>query len=242
MKQFSLILILLFLSVTASSQEVTDRYGALVRSGVSEANIYLIFTGHEHYEGFEHVLEVLKKQEIEASFFLTGDFIRQHRELVKEIAAAGHFVGAHSDRHLLYNDWTKRDSLLYSPATIKKDIIDNLKELEAIDIYPEAFMPPYEWYNQKVVEIATEAGQRTINFSPGIRTNADYTSPDMANYLSSEEILKNLYHYEQENGLKGFHILIHPGTTPLRKDKLYLYLDSIINELKERGYHFLRFR
>ncbi len=241
MKQFSLILILFFHSVAASSQEVIDRYGALIRSDVSEANVYLIFTGHEHFEGFEYVLEVLKKQEIQASFFLTGDFIRQHRELVKEIAAAGHFVGAHSDRHLLYNDWIKRDSLLYSRATIKKDIIDNLKELETIDIYPEAFMPPYEWYNQEVVEIASEAGQSTINFSPGIRTNADYTSPDMANYLSSEEILKNLYHYEQKHGLNGFHILIHPGTTPLRKDKLYLHLDSIINELKERGYHFFRF-
>lgn len=240
MKHFFLNLIL-FLSVTASSQEVTDRYGALIRSDVSEANVYLIFTGHEHFEGFEHVLGVLKKQEIQASFFLTGDFIRQQRELVKEIAAAGHFVGAHSNRHLLYNDWTKRDSLLYPPAAVKKDIIDNLKELEKIDIYPEFFMPPYEWYNQEVVKIAAEAGQRTINFSPGIRTNADYTSPNMANYLSSEEILKNLYHYEQEHGLNGFHILIHPGTSPLRKDKLYLQLDSIISELKERGYYFFRF-
>ena len=55
-------------------------------------------------------------------------------------------------------------------------------------------------------------GLSVVNFTPGIRTNADYTAPDMPNYLSSDEILHSLYQFEKENShrLNGCIILIHP--------------------------------
>jgi peptidoglycan/xylan/chitin deacetylase (PgdA/CDA1 family) len=102
-------------------------------------------------------------------------------------------------------------------------------------------MPPYEWHNQKVVDIATELNQITVNFSPGTKSNADYTTPEMPIYISSNEILKSIFEYEKSNGMNGFHLLIHPGTSPLRKDKLYFHLDEIITELKEKGYQFAKF-
>ena len=102
-------------------------------------------------------------------------------------------------------------------------------------------MPPYEWYNRKVVEIAQELNQITVNFSPGTQSNADYTTPNMPNYISSNDILESIYKYEKSNGMNGFHLLIHPGTSPLRKDKLYLHLDKLVSDLKEKGYQFLKF-
>lgn len=83
--------------------------------------------------------------------------------------------------------------------------------------------------------------QVTINFSPGTRSNADYTTPDMSNYVSSSSILASIRQYENRNGLNGFHLLIHPGTSPLRVDKFYLHLNELIGELKEKGYRFWRF-
>lgn len=213
----------------------------MIKSDSSKKNIYLCFTGHDFDEGFEFVLNVLESQELKASFFLTGDFIRSHKSLVKSIASKGHFVGAHSDKHLLYNDWNNRDSLLQSPMTIRKDISDNLNELKSLDIHPKVFMPPYEWYNRKVVEIAQELNQLTINFSPGTSSNADYTTPDLKNYKTSEVILNSIYSYEKLNGMNGFHLLIHPGTNPLRKDKLYLHLNSLIIFFKNKGYQFKNF-
>jgi peptidoglycan/xylan/chitin deacetylase (PgdA/CDA1 family) len=235
--------LLLFITYTHSltSQGVFDPYGALIRSDTQDRTINLCFTGHDHYEGFEHVLQVLNDQKIKASFFLTGDFVRSHRALVKQITAEGHLIGAHSDKHLLYCDWTDRDSLLYRPSTIKSDIMNNLQELSAMGIRPTHFMPPYEWYNRNVVDIARELNQITVNFSPGTRSNADYTTPDMPNYAASDKILESMYTYEKLHGMNGFHLLIHPGTSPLRKDKLYLHLDTIINTLKNKGYQFSRF-
>lgn len=241
MNKCSITLLLLLIFQTINAQELLDQYGALIRSDTLQKNSYLCFTGHDYDEGFKHVVTVLKKQKVKASFFLTGDFIRNHRKLVKRIAKQGHYIGAHSDKHLLYCDWVKRDSLLHNPEIIKKDIVDNLHELESLGIKADYFMPPYEWYNAEVVAIAKELKQTTVNFSFGTKSNADYTTPDMPNYTSSDTILKSIYDYEKKNGMNGFHFLLHPGTNPLRKDKLYLHLNDIIMYLKEKGYQFSKF-
>ena len=223
------------------AQVTKDPFGAVIRSDSTQKAIYLCFTGHDHFEGFDFVLGVLEENDIQGSFFLTGDFVRDHRELVRDMRDAGHFVGAHSDRHLLYCDWDKRDSLLIPPDEIRADISANLDALGELGLFPKVFMPPYEWYNAEVVEIARQLGQTTVNFSPGTRSNADYTTPEMQNYVSSHDILGSIYQYESSYGMNGFHLLIHPGTDPGRTDKFYTRLPELVQELKQRGYSFGRF-
>ena len=227
--------------LSLGAQQVFDTHGTLLRSDTIQKQIYLSFTGHEYDEGFAHVLQVLEKHRVKASFFLTGDFVRNHKKSIKKWSLAGHFIGAHSNKHLLYNDWDNRDSLLYSPNEIKSDIADNLMELKTLEITPSYFMPPYEWYNAEVVKLAASLGQTTVNFSLGTRSNADYTTPEMTNYVSSHQILEGIYAFEREQGMNGFHLLIHPGTSPQRKDKLYLHLETLIQYFKEKGYKFGRF-
>ncbi len=241
MNKINLSFLFFLINISLYAQSIVDKEGAVVRSDTLNKSIYLCFTGHDHVEGFEYVINVLNKQKVKGSFFLTGDFVRNNEDIVKDIAKNGHFVGAHSDKHLLYCDWTKRDSLLHSENRIKKDILQNLHVLKKLEIYPKYFMPPYEWYNKKVVEIASELNQITVNFSSGTRSNADYTTPDMPNYISSNDILESIYNYLSSNSMNGFHLLIHPGTSPKRKDKFYLRLDELITKLKKEGYQFSKF-
>jgi peptidoglycan/xylan/chitin deacetylase (PgdA/CDA1 family) len=77
-----------------------------------------------------------------------------------------------------------------------------------------------------------------VNFTPGTCTFDDYTTPDMGNYRSSQELIDALMNYEQKNTLDGCIILIHPGTNPKRTDKLYHHLDELINLLSSKGYTF----
>jgi len=80
-------------------------------------------------------------------------------------------------------------------------------------------------------------------FTPGIRTNADYTYPEMGNtYKSSEWIFQSLKNQLQQdkNAFNGAIILIHAGTDKRRKDKLYNRLDELIDWLKMNGYSFKR--
>ncbi|MBK6282598.1 MAG: polysaccharide deacetylase family protein [Draconibacterium sp.] len=234
---FILLLFLLFDKQTVA-QNVTDQQGAVIRTDTLQKNIYLCFTGHDFYEGFEHVLGVLKKHNIKASFFLTGDFVRQHTDLVKINCKRRALYWRSLRQAPLYCDWIKRDSLLHPAEEIKADILHNLQALENLGISPKYFMPPYEWYNKKVVDITNELNQITVNFSPGTLSNADYTTPEMPNYISNTDILKSIFEYEASFGMNGFHLLIHPGTNPLRKDKLYFHLDEIVTQLKEKGYRF----
>jgi hypothetical protein len=85
-------------------------------------------------------------------------------------------------------------------------------------------------------------GIQLINFSPGTGTNADYTTPDLKNYVSSNALVDRLKKYEStdKNGLNGAFVLIHLGTHPSRTDKFYSSLDELIKYFTSKGYIFKR--
>jgi peptidoglycan/xylan/chitin deacetylase (PgdA/CDA1 family) len=138
----------------------------------------------------------------------------------------------------------KRDSLLESLATIRTDLENNITALERVGVprgSAKFFMPPYEWYNRAVYKLVSDVGYVMVNFSPGTSSNADYTTPDMKNYLSSDTIMARILRYERTRGMHGFHLLIHVGTDPARTDKLYHRLPALITYFRSRGYMFARF-
>ncbi|WP_370525452.1 polysaccharide deacetylase family protein [Dysgonomonas sp. 521] len=204
-----------------------------------------MFSADSVFEGAPSILKTLDKNKIKASFFLTGNCLRmkEHEPVIKEIIRKGHYVGGHSDKHLLYAPWGNRQQSLVSADSLINDLRQNMAELAkfGIDISKvHYYLPPYEWYNLSNVGLVEAQGQVVINFTSGLRTAADYTTPDMKNYMSSQQLIDQLFTFEKENGLNGGIILIHPGTHPTRTDKLYLRLDEIIKELKKKGYSFDR--
>ena len=51
--------------------------GGVTRGDTSRKQFALIFTGGEFGEGTPHILDALARRDIRASFFPTGDFLRQ---------------------------------------------------------------------------------------------------------------------------------------------------------------------
>jgi endoglucanase len=223
-----------------------EKQGAMNRLGFKNKIINLAFTGHEFAEGGDEIVAALRRQDAKASFFFTGDFIRNNPILVKKLKAEGHYIGAHSDKHLLYCDWTKRDSTLISKQTFFQDLKNNFIELEKLGIEKKdasVFMPPYEWYNDTIAKWTKQAGLTLVNFTTGTSSNADYTTPEMKNYKSSQAIYDKILDYEiaDKNGLNGFILLLHVGAGDKRVDKFHNRLGGLIGELKKRGYSFERF-
>ena len=211
-----------------TSGDVLDNQGALVRKSPAEKKVFLIFSAHELCEGAQLIAQTLKKYKAKGSFFLTGTFYNnpENKSLINELIDDGHYLGAHSDGHLLYADWTKRDSTLVTQKQFYDDLKLNYKKMETFGLTPEkapVFLPPYEWYNAESVDWSRQMGLKVINFTPGIRSNADYTTPDMSAYRSSETILSDIKAFEKNdpNGLNGSIMLIHMGTEPARTDKFY---------------------
>ncbi len=156
---------------------------------------------------------------------------------------AGHYLGAHSDKHLLYCDWSNRDSLLVTKTEFLEDLRNNYAEMEKFGIKKtEAryFLPPFEWYNDSIATWTRQEGLVLINFTPGTLSPADYTTPEMKNYRSSDTIMRSILEYEQSKGMNGFILLLHIGTAPERTDKLYARLGELLDTLTDKGYSFVR--
>ena len=255
-KIVSCLILLLFLlnvacdkhvNVFSKPDDFTLSHGGIIRLDTTKKNIYLAFTGHEFSDGKYIIQQVLKKNGAKASFFFTGDFYRnsKNKEVIMQLKKDDNYLGAHSDKHLLYCDWDNRDSSLVSKDSFMIDLVNNYSELEKIGVGKnEAFyyMPPYEWYNTKNADWCKEFGVQILNFTPGTYSNADYTVPSMGNrYLSSDTIYNRIIRYEQNNtnGLNGFILLLHIGTDEERTDKMYDRLDDLILDLKNKGYSFL---
>ncbi|MBC3538074.1 polysaccharide deacetylase family protein [Rufibacter sediminis] len=228
-------------------RKTTSYQGAIIRVDAHEKRITLLFTGHEFADGAAVIRETLRKHRIKAAFFLTGDFYRNpaFAAVIKGLKKDGHYLGAHSDKHLLYADWGKRDSTLVTKAQFTQDLLANYAEMAKHGIKRKAapyFLPPYEWYNPQIADWTSQLGLTLINHTPGTLSHADYTYPSLGKqYRSSEVILDSILSFEEKDpkGLNGFLLLLHLGTDPARTDKLYLHLDELVTQLKARGYQFV---
>jgi peptidoglycan/xylan/chitin deacetylase (PgdA/CDA1 family) len=237
---------LAFLLIVACIPMVIEfDHGAIIRGNTNKKQIALVFTADEFADGGEIILSTLREQHLKGSFFFTGRFYRNpaFQSLIKQAKTQGHYLGPHSNEHLLYCDWTNRDSLLVSKETFTNDLTANLNAIEQYGIKRNEikyFIPPYEWFNDSIALWTKQMGIQLINYSPGTKSTGDYTTPDMRNYKSSDEIYQSIFNKEKTdpNGLNGFILLIHFGTDPKRTDKFYNRLGKLITELKHKGYKF----
>lgn len=232
------------------SKTTIKSFGGIIRGDTSLKNIYLVFTGGEFNDGGNYIRMALKDKSIKANFFFTGDFYRlpENKNLINALISDGHYLGPHSDKHLLYASWENRDSLLVDKALFKFDLLENYRVMEDYGIYKENaryFMPPFEWYNEQICSWTEELGLTLVNYTPGTRSNADYTTPDLGErYVSSEKIFQSITDYEvnSSHGLNGFILLLHVGSHPDRTDKFYYLLPQLLDILSNLGYNFALFQ
>jgi len=222
-------------------------HGAIVRGDTSKKELALVFTGDEFAEGGMHIARVLKQQGITGSFFLTGKFYRNpdFAPLIRKLKGDGHYLGAHSDQHLLYCDWERRDSLLVSRNEFEEDLEANYTAMAQFGIQKKEapyFLPPFEWYNDSISAWTLYMDLQLVNYTSGTLSHADYTVPGTPQYRSSREIYRSILEYENihASGLNGFILLSHIGSAPQRNDKFYLQLERLIHALEAKGYRFLR--
>lgn len=230
------------------NKKLSWSHGAIVRGDSIKKNISLVFTGDEFGDGLPHIIQTFNRQHIKGSFFFTGRFYRNKAFLpyIKQLYQQGNYLGPHSNAHLLYNDWNKRDSLLVTKKQFTEDLDKNYAAISAAGISlknsKKYFIPPYEWWNDSIAGWSREMGTHLFNFTPGIGTNADYTFPSMGHsYKTSDQLFESVKTFDKQAGnMNGAIILIHAGTDPQRTDKFYNRLDELINYLKSKGYQFKR--
>lgn len=225
----------------------TYEQGGITRGPRDEPRIALIFTGGSYAEGAQTILDALREHGVKASFFVTGDFIRTpaFTDHLRRIVDEGHYLGAHSDAHLLYASWEDRSETLVTEPEFRADLEKNLDDLTAFGLTRgrmRYFIPPFEWYNREIADWSRDMGLVLFNYTPGTRSNADYMPDDHPRFISSADIVHGILDHEtaEPDGLNGFLLLLHLGAGPERTDRMDPLVGPLIAELQRRGYSFVR--
>ena len=231
----------------ASTSNCEMREGAIIRGPADEKKIAVAFTGHSFAEGADTILNELGCHKGKGSFFLTGEFLTNTNfsPIVTRIVKEGHYLGPHSDQHVLYCPWDGPKRTLVTHDEFQKDLEANLAKItragEPRD-HIRYFLPSYEHYNQQIADWSRQMGLTLVNYTPGTRSNADYTGEAETNFVSSKIIFDSILSREQKDphGLDGFILLLHIGAGPGRADKFAARFGELLDYLAGKGYQFVR--
>ncbi len=162
------------------------------------------------------VLEILKKEDIKATFFWVGQYLAAHPEIAQQVIADGHAIGNHTWHH-----WYRQ----MSQPTAAHEIEDTAKLIyKTTGIKTLAFRPPGGLLNNGVVDYAKEQNYVTVMWS--------VDSMDYRPY-SAEQLVRNVIRKAEPGGI----VLMHDGGG--NRATTVQALPQIIAQLKQLGYNFV---
>ena len=80
---------------------IIDKYNGIAMGNTEKPYIYLTFDGGYEAGYTEKILEVLKQNEVKATFFITGHYLNTSPDLVKRMIDEGHIIGNHTPKCLM---------------------------------------------------------------------------------------------------------------------------------------------
>lgn len=85
----------------SENKRIIDAYNGISMGNSEKPYVYLTFDcGYE--AGYtEKILEVLKQNEVKATFFITGHYLNSQPDLVKKMIDEGHIIGNHTPISLM---------------------------------------------------------------------------------------------------------------------------------------------
>ncbi|GIN10714.1 hypothetical protein J26TS2_05810 [Shouchella clausii] len=165
----------------------------------------------------ERLLDLLKEEDIKATFFVLGYKAKQHPSLLKRMVAEGHSIGNHSFTH---QELTKLE---------QSEVLDEVEQTQAVieeatGVTTDLVRAPYGSVNDMVVKTLTTNSYHLIGWS--------IDSLDWQ-YQLPFSIAMNVVEDAHSGGI----ILHHDGTAT--SYQLFEDLPAEIEWLKEKGYTFV---
>lgn len=143
-----------------SLSELRKKYnGTFILSGpVTEKKVALTFDDGPDEIFTRQVLDVLKQNNVKATFFVIGRRAEAHPELIARMIREGHIVGNHSYNHV--------DLSKLSISNFEKQIDHTQSILKPMTGYiPKLLRPPYGAVNEQQVRWAMDHGYLIINWN-----------------------------------------------------------------------------
>ena len=203
--------------------------------------VYLTFDDGPITEVTEWVLDILKKEEIKATFFCIGDNIRKNPTIYQRILNEGHQTGNHTFNHL--NGWktktieyienfklceTEIEKFQISNSNYEFEVSENPKIGKSNSKLPtpnsQLFRPPYGKMTLSQSKKIQELGYKIVMW--------DVLSFDFKPTITAEKCKENVLNNTSAGSIIVFHDSLKAEKT-LKK-----VLPEVIQGLKNRGFQF----
>lgn len=172
--------------------------------------IYLTFDDGPVPEVTPWVLDTLDRLGIKATFFLVGDNVRRHPELLEQIKQRGHAYGNHTMHHL------------QGMKVTSKRYLRDITEADTL-IGSSLFRPPHG-----IMRWAQAAALKNhYNI-----VMYDLVTRDYSKKLSPQEVLDNVKTYARNGSVIVFHDSLKA------KDNMQFAMPRAVKWLREQGYDF----
>ena len=163
------------------------------------------------------ILDVLKKYNAPATFFVTQSFLKSHPDYVKRMKEEGHLVGNHTVKHLSMPDMTTEE-IQNELATVANTML----ELTGYEI-DSFFRPPMGEYSKRTLQVTKDLGYKSIFWSIA------YYDYDVNDQPGKEYVINHFKDYHHN----GCIALIH-NTSESNAQAL----DEVLQLLLDEGYRF----
>jgi len=183
---------------------------AIWRFPEESKTVYLTFDDGPIPEVTPWVLELLRENDIKATFFAVGENVFRHPDIFVQVLEEGHAVGNHTYHHL---QGLKSDNKTYF------EDIHNANRL----IRTNLFRPPHGWLKRAQYRYLTRRYHIIM---------WDVISCDYNRNITKEEVLQNVLKYTRPGSIITFH------DSQKAAQHLYWVLPRAIKALKDQGYEF----
>jgi peptidoglycan-N-acetylmuramic acid deacetylase len=198
-------------------EEILEKHGAFYKGEPDKKVLYLTFdNGYEN--GYtEEILDVLKKEKVPATFFVTGHYLKSAPDLVKRMVKEGHIIGNHS--------WHHPDFSKISDKRMAEELEKVKKETAKLTGQKEMMYlrPPRGIFTERTLAKARELGYVHVFWSLAF---IDWNTNNQKGWKYSYDNIMRQVH-------PGAIILLHS----VSKDNAKA-LPMVIHDLKKQGYTF----
>ncbi len=146
--------------VGSASASVLRGFDTAYIGNPQEKVLYLTFDAGYENGCTEQILDVLKKHEVPAAFFLVGNYMEKNADLVRRMVQEGHIVGNHTMHH---PDMSKISDF----SAFQKELEDLEKLYTDItgQQMPKFYRPPQGTYSEENLRMAHKLGYKTVFWS-----------------------------------------------------------------------------
>lgn len=194
--------------------------------------VYLTFDDGPSQAVTPLILDVLKRENIKATFFVLGSRVKQNPEILKREYEEGHYIANHGYTHNYAKIYANSNNALEEYKKTEKEIQKALKNEKYSS---HLFRFPGGYYGGKYAKIKKDAA-KILNNHQISYIDWNCLTKDAEGANTKEKILENVKKYSVDKNV--IILLMHDAST---KILTYETLSDVIEFYRKQGYQFDNF-